>query len=178
MAVSIERFRDVLGRLAGGVCVVTTRGPDGQPRGLTATSVCSVSLEPPLVLVCLASSSRTHDAIGASGVFAVNFLGAADAEVADRFAGADEEKFAGLASREEATGAPLLSRGLGYCDCVVTQRIPAGDHTVFIGQVEAAAASGSVADPGLPLLHYRGAYLPALDDGTPGDAHAGDSDGG
>lgn len=161
MTVSAELFRDVLGCLAGGVCVIATREPGGAPRGLTATAVCSVSLEPPLVLVCLGSGSATRDAIAASGLFAVTFLGARDAPLADRFAGDDEDKFEGVPTRELATGAPVLETGLGCCDCVVVQEVAAGDHTVFIGRVEAADVAER-ADLG-PLLRYRGAYL------APGD---------
>jgi flavin reductase (DIM6/NTAB) family NADH-FMN oxidoreductase RutF len=161
MTVSAERFRDVMGCLAGGVCVIAARELEGRPRGLTATAVCSVSLDPPLVLVCLDSGSHTHDAITTSGFFAVTFLGGQDSSVANRFAGDDEDKFEGVATREMATGAPVLEAGLGYCDCVVVKEVAAGDHTVFIGRVEAAdlseRAEGSVA----PLLHYRGAYLMA-----------------
>ncbi|MEJ2320170.1 MAG: flavin reductase family protein [Gemmatimonadales bacterium] len=161
MTVSAERFRDVLGWLAGGVCVIATRDREGRPRGLTATAVCSVSLDPPLVLVCLSSGSRTHDAITASGFFAVTFLGAQDSSVADRFAGDDQDKFGGVPTREMVTGAPVLEAGLACCDCVVVKEVAAGDHTVFFGRVEAAdisePADGSVA----PLLRYRGAYLMA-----------------
>jgi flavin reductase (DIM6/NTAB) family NADH-FMN oxidoreductase RutF len=152
MTVSAERFRDVLGCLAGGVCVIATREPEGRPRGLTATAVCSVSLDPPLVLVCLSSGSHTHDAITASGVFAVTFLGAPDSSVADRL-------------REMATGAPVLEAGLGYCDCVVVKEVAAGDHTVFIGRVEAAGISERAEGYVAPLLHYRGTYLMAADTG-------------
>ena len=157
MAVSADRFREALGRLAGGVCVVTTRGEDGRWYGLTATAVCAVSLEPPLVLACLGSSSRTGRAIEELGCFAVNFLGTDDAAIADRFASDSEDKFEEIACRAEATGAPVLDAGLGYCDCVVVNRVLAGDHTVFIGRVEAAAATGDP-EAGLPLLHYRSAY--------------------
>lgn len=160
MTVSADQFRDVLGRLAGGVCVIATREPDGRPRGLTATAVCSVSLQPPLMLICVGSGSKTHDAIRASGFFAVNFLGARDAVIADRFATDDENKFDELPTREATTGAPILEAGLAYCDCVVVETVPAGDHSVFIGRVESAALSAdSALQRQLPLLHYRGTYL-------------------
>jgi flavin reductase (DIM6/NTAB) family NADH-FMN oxidoreductase RutF len=159
MSVSTERFRDVLGCLAGGVCVIATRDPEGLPRGLTATAVCSVSLDPPLVLVCLDSGSQTHAAITTSGFFAVTFLGAEDSSVAERFAGDDEDKFRGVPTGERITGAPVLEAGLGYCDCAVVKEVAAGDHTVFIGRVEAAGLSERAGGSVAPLLHYRGAYL-------------------
>jgi flavin reductase (DIM6/NTAB) family NADH-FMN oxidoreductase RutF len=161
MTVSAERFREVLGHLAGGVCVIATREPEGRARGLTATAVCSVSLDPPLLLVCLDASSKTHDAITASGFFAVTFLGAQDSPIADRFASGAEDKFGSIPTREMATGAPILDAGLGYCDCVVVNSVTAGDHTVFIGRVETADISERVGGSVTPLIHYRGEYLPA-----------------
>jgi flavin reductase (DIM6/NTAB) family NADH-FMN oxidoreductase RutF len=177
MTVSADRFRDVLGRLAGGVCVVTARGRSGRPRGLTATAVCSVSLDPPLVLSCLARDSRTHRAIEISGHYAVNFLGAGDRQLAKRFAGDAEDKFSGLEPTTGRTGAPLLPTALGFCDCVVVDRLLAGDHTVFIGRVEAAGTlAGVPAGTAPPLLRYRGSYATV---GKIGDAEgeaSGDGD--
>lgn len=157
MPVSADRFREVLGRLASGVCVVTTRDAGGLPHGMTATAVCAVSIEPPLVLACIGSGSRTHDAIQRSGCFAVNLLGAGGAAIADTFASTGEAKFEDVESRDEITGAPVLDAALGYCDCQVVDRVTAGDHTVFIGRVESASAIDSTADT-LPLLHYRSSY--------------------
>ena len=156
MAVSPDRFRDVLGRLAGGVAIVTSRHGDGSPSGLTATAVCSVSLVPPLVLACLDVEANTHRAIRESGIFALNLRAEDDAELARRFGGSGEEKFDGLATTRAATGAPLLESGLGYCDCSVVQAVEAGDHTLFIGRVEAAASRGP-ADPS-PLVYVHGRY--------------------
>lgn len=157
MPVSPDRFRDVLGRLASGVCVVTARDSSGLPHGMTATAVCAVSIEPPLVLACIGSRSRTHSAIQSSGCFAVNLLGARSTTIADTFASKAIEKFGRIESREEVTGAPVLDAALGYCDCRVVDRVIAGDHTIFIGRVEAAAeTSRSVGD--LPLVHYRSSY--------------------
>lgn len=173
MTVSAERFRDVLGCLAGGVCVIATREPEGRARGLTATAVCSVSLDPPLVLVCLDAGSSTHDAIIASGIFAVTFLGAPDSSIADRFASDTEDKFGGVPTREMATGAPILEAGLGYCDCVVVRAVTAGDHTVFIGRVEAADTSERAEGTVAPLLHYRGEYLLAAGTERGSDRSAG-----
>lgn len=156
MGVSPDRFRDVLGRLAAGVAIVTSRQPDGSPSGMTATAVCSVSLVPPLVLACLDVGANTHRAVGSSGVFAVHLLAEGEAELARRFGGEGEEKFDGLAVSRAVTGAPLLAVGLGYCDCSVDRSLDAGDHTVFIGRVEAAGTRGPVGCP--PLVYYRGRY--------------------
>lgn len=156
MAVSADRFRDVLGRLAAGVAVVTSRHADGSPSGMTATAVCSVSLAPPLVLACLDLGANTHRAVEASGIFAVNLLAGGDAGLARRFSGERGGKFRGLAVAEAVTGAPLLERGLGYCDCSVVEAVPAGDHTIFVGRVEAAATHAP--EDGGPLLYYLGRY--------------------
>lgn len=156
MSVTEERFREVLGHLAGGVSVVTTREPAGDPCGLTATAVCSVSLRPPLVLVSIERTTNTHRCLRAAGFYAVNLLGGGDAEIARRFATESDGKFGGVAYREGTTGAPLLEEGLGYCDCSVVRRVPAGDHTIFIGEVEEASLrdrSGRA-----PLVYHRGDY--------------------
>lgn len=170
MTVSAGQFRHVLGRLAGGVCVIAARGPDGRPRGLTATAVCSVSLEPPLILVCVGSDSNTHDAIQGSGFFTVTFLAAGDTAIADRFAADDEHKFDELPIRTAATGAPVLDAGLAYCDCTLVNAVPAGDHSVFIGRVESAELSAAHGGrTRRPLLHYRGTYLSGPEGEGPAD---------
>lgn len=161
LTVSPERFRLVLGRLAAGVSVVTSRDEEGGRHGLTATSVCSVSLEPPLVLVVLEKDANTHAIVERSGLFAVNFLGREQREVAERFATTPDDKFEGLSPGEAPTGAPILEEALAWLDCVVVRSVPAGDHTVFIGRVEAA----DLGDPpsGLPLVRYAGRWADLCD---------------
>lgn len=156
MSVTETRFRDVMGHLAGGVAVVTSRAPDGARCGLTATAVCSVSLDPPLVLVSVDRDSRTHEAIGASGLYGINLLAAGQEELARRFATKDRDKFSGLELRTASTGAPVLASCLGYLDCEVVREVPAGDHTLFVGRVEAAAIQGD--DVGEPLIYHLGRY--------------------
>lgn len=124
---------------------------------MTATAVCAVSIDPPLVLACIGSRSRTHGAVESSGFFAVNLLQAGATALADTFASGAEEKFDLVDCHEDATGAPVLEAVLGYCDCEVVDRVTAGDHTIFIGRVESAAASDDAADH-LPLLHFRRSY--------------------
>lgn len=150
-----SEFRRVMGHFTTGVCVVTTRDPSGAPCGLTASAVCSVSLEPTLILVCVERGANSHDCIRASGAFAVSVLEQDRGETLSRhFAGADaERKFDGIAHRAESTGAPVLEAALAWLDCRVTQEVAAGDHTIFIGEVLAADAR-----EGSPLLYYRGGY--------------------
>lgn len=144
-----------MGHFASGVAVVTTVRPDGEPCGLTANAVCSVSLDPVLLLVCVEKGADSHDCIVGSGRFAVNVLADAGGEsLSRRFATWEvEDKFRGVAWREERTGAPVLEDALAWLDCRVSQAIPAGDHTVFLGEVEAADAR-----EGTPLVYYRGGY--------------------
>lgn len=156
MSVTETRFRHVMGHLAGGVAVVTSRASGGGRCGLTATAVCSVSLDPPLVLVSVDRDSRTHVAIEASGVYAVNLLSADQEELAEKFATKDPDKFAGLELRTASTGAPVLAGCLGYLDCEVARDVPAGDHTLFVGRVEAAAIQGEGVDE--PLIYHLGRY--------------------
>lgn len=155
MAVAADEFREALARLAGGVTVVTSQGPNESPHGLTATAVTSVSLEPPLVMACIDRRSRTHAAIEASGVFALNFLRGSQEELARRFAGARDDKFADVGSYTATTGAPILEGCLAYCDCSLEQSVTAGDHTLFVGRVHAV---GTAEVEGRPLVYYRGRY--------------------
>lgn len=150
-----SEFRRILGHFPSGVTVVTTNTGSGSPCGLTANAFCSVSLEPPLVLVCVEHGADSHDCIQRSGVFAVNVLEEEHGEtLSRRFAAWDvEEKFTGVAYRRERTGAPILSAALAWLDCAVRQEVSAGDHTIFIGEVLEADAH-----EGRPLLYYRGGY--------------------
>lgn len=157
MPVPEARFRSVLAHLAGGVAVVTSVGPDGAPCGLTATAVCSVSLDPPLVLASIDRGSHTHGGITGSGLYAINLLSAGQEDLAGRFATERPDKFAGLDVETDATGAPLLRAVIGYLDCTVVRDVPAGDHTVFLGRVEAArlrTEEGAAA----PLVYHLGRY--------------------
>jgi flavin reductase (DIM6/NTAB) family NADH-FMN oxidoreductase RutF len=150
-----SQFRRVMGHFAAGVAVVTTLRPDGSPAGLTVSAVCSVSLEPTLILVCVDRASESHAAIAASGVFAVNVLQEGEGETLARRFGTSRgaEKFVGLAFRAERTGAPVLDASLAWLDCRLHQAHDAGDHTIFVGEVEAADTR-----EGTPLLYYRGGY--------------------
>jgi 3-hydroxy-9,10-secoandrosta-1,3,5(10)-triene-9,17-dione monooxygenase reductase component len=154
MNVDPDEFRRVLGHFVTGVTVLTTRDAVGAPAGLTVNAFASVSLEPPLVLVCVDRDSDTHDLIEAAGFFAVNVLADDQERISRRFA-VDEKgrKFDGLAWRDELTGAPILDDALAWVDCHVRSSCDGGDHTVWIGEVAAGDAR-----EGVPLLFYRGGY--------------------
>jgi flavin reductase (DIM6/NTAB) family NADH-FMN oxidoreductase RutF len=154
--VTPDDFKSVMRRWASTVNVITTRA-DEMIYGLTATAFSSLSAEPPLVFVCINRKTRTHPLIESSGIFCVNFLAADMKHVSDRFAGRvpDEERFKDLAHRSVATGAPVLLDAIAYLDCRVHAAHAAGDHTIFIGMVQASA----VQKPDeAPLTYYNGKY--------------------
>jgi flavin reductase (DIM6/NTAB) family NADH-FMN oxidoreductase RutF len=156
MAVDIQTFRSVMSRFATGVTVVTT-AVSKQRFGMTVNAFCSVSLDPPLVLICIEHSSHVHDALVESGVFAVNFLSSAQEQLSACFAGNSVERhsnFCGVTSHTVATGAPVFDDCLGFVDCRIVATYPGGDHTIILGQVEAQDAV-----EGEPLLYYRSHYL-------------------
>lgn len=148
-------FRRVMGHFATGVAVVTSCRDDGSAAGLTVSAVSSVSLTPVMILVCVDRGSQTHAWIEQSGRYAVNFLEEGRGEtLARRFAESDpEDRFRGTAWHAEHTGAPVLDDALAWMDCRVSAAVPAGDHTVFLGEVLSADAR-----EGTPLLYYRGGY--------------------
>ena len=155
MRLAPETFREVMGRLAGGVTIVTARDAAGEPRGFTATAVCSVSLDPPLVLVCVGLDAHTLPAIRVAGRYVLNFLPSGDASRADRFAGAEEAKFEGVEWAPATGGSPVLGGSLAWVECDVEREVEAGDHTVFIGRVTDA---GLELPDGTPLIHFGRRY--------------------
>lgn len=152
MGIDQAEFRHVLGHFASGVTVVTARNGDIR-RGITVSSFCSLSLEPPLVLICIDHTTTSHELIRAAGSFAVNIL-AEDGEWLSRhFASRETDKFAAVRYRDGAGGAPLLIDALAHLECRVVDQFPGGDHTIFVGEVLRADAR-----EGKPLLYYRSGY--------------------
>src|SRR4051812_41158175 len=149
-----RRFRDVLGRFASGVTVITAIG-GGAPVGLTCQSVSSVSLNPPLVLFIPAKTSRAWPAIQRSGKFCVNFLASEQAELSNQMASKGIDKFAGVSWRPApATGSPVIAGTLGFVDCQIHSVHEAGDHYVVIGRVVDLGTHESEQ----PLLFFEGQY--------------------
>ena len=153
MAIEKQEFRKVLGSFAAGVTVVTTVGTDGNRYGLTATAFTSVSLDPPLVLVCVDKNTESYPHLMEGKSFAVNFLSADQQDVSNRFAKSGGDKFEIVETRTVATGAPVLAGTLAFVDCEITERVEGGDHTIFIGRVEAAESSDKD-----PLVYFSGGY--------------------
>lgn len=153
--VTAEQFRLGMRCLAGAVNIVTAAHA-GHRHGMTATAVCSATVEPPTVLVCVNRSSATHAAIAGSGSFCVNVLRAEDADLANAFSGRKpgEARFRMREWVELATGAPALVGALASADCRVARSLDHGTHTVFLGDV----LSLVVGKKGNSLLYAGGQY--------------------
>ncbi|HJU75727.1 MAG TPA: flavin reductase family protein [Gemmatimonadaceae bacterium] len=154
MSLDRDAFRSVLGRFASGITVITTCDAAGRDHGMTVSAFCSVSLTPPLVLVCIAQNADMYGVLQEASHFTVNILASHQEAISRRFADLDaEQRFEGVGFRRGKFGAPVLHDILAYVECTVVNRYDAGDHGVVIGEVEHAAARDD-----RPLLYYRGGY--------------------
>jgi 3-hydroxy-9,10-secoandrosta-1,3,5(10)-triene-9,17-dione monooxygenase reductase component len=149
-----QALRDVLGTFTTGVTVVSCRLPDRRPLGVTANSFTSVSLDPPLVLVCLRRSGRSGRAIVDAGVFAVNVLQARQQGAAAAFSELARSAKGDLWSWT-ASGVPVLKQSLATIICAVHEVIEGGDHDIIVGAVRDASCEQQ---PCEPLIYYRGQY--------------------
>jgi flavin reductase (DIM6/NTAB) family NADH-FMN oxidoreductase RutF len=152
MAIDEAGFRKAMSFFASGVTVVTTES-GGVPFGMTVSAFSSLSLAPPLVLICIEKSTRIHDAIPKAERFAVNILRAGQEALSNAFASRADDRFAGVALREGKLKIPILSEALAIVECRLHASLPGGDHTIFVGEVVAADIG-----EGEPLLYYRGGY--------------------
>ena len=155
MPVSGDDLRRAMGRFATGVTVFTLLDADGAPRGFTVNSLASVSLDPPLVLVCVDLTAQIHSCFRRDRNFVINILSEDQEEISSRFASKIEDKFEGVSHRPGRLGPPRIDGCIGYLECRIMGDFPGGDHTIFIGKVEDAAAG---ARDGKPLLFYEGKY--------------------
>lgn len=154
MPVSREEFRAALGRFASGVTIITTRDAGGRLHGITVSAFCSLSLEPPLISVCIEKTTFSHYAFLESAAFVVNILDANQRTLSDRFASRIPDKFAGVSFRSGIDDLPVLSGALANLECVLVNHFDAGDHTIFVGQIE----KSFVSDAGEPLVYFHGGY--------------------
>lgn len=158
-------FRDVMGRFATGVSVMTTVH-EGAIHGMTASAVAAVSLEPLLALVCVERETNMRVLLGSSGVFALSFLHEDDEGIAVHFADPyrplGEEQFAAIDHHRAVTGAPVLDGAIGYVDCELWDRHDGGDHEIVVGEVVGLG----LRDPPDPLLFFRGAYRSLRPEGS------------
>lgn len=153
MAFDSKLQRQVFGQFATGVTVVTT-GTGADRTGLTANAVCSLSLNPPLVLVSIDLRSTTRDEIRRNNSFALSILSDQQREASQRFATPGPKDFSGLGWQTAETGAPILEGALAWVDCRLHSVLPGGDHEIFVGEIVA----GGVSEGGNPLLYFAGKY--------------------
>ncbi|MEO0362226.1 MAG: flavin reductase family protein [Pseudomonadota bacterium] len=149
-----KALRDAFGAFMTGVTIVTARDPGGELAGLTANSFTSVSLDPPLLLVCLARRSQSLLIIQRAGGFAVNILAESQQDLSNRFARPSDDRFDGVDWAPGPFGAPILSGVCGWFDCRLHDQVTAGDHVILIGKVEGFDHAG-----GAPLGYARGGYF-------------------
>ena len=148
-----QTFRRVMGQFATGITVVTALDREGRNCGMTVNSFTSVSLDPPLVLVCVDKRLEFFKVITETSQFNVNFLSQAQADLSRRFATKGIDKFAGVEHRQGRMGAPLLTETLGHLECSRYDLLPGGDHVIVIGKVEHLASTD-----GEPLLYFSSSY--------------------
>ena len=153
MSISKDEFRAALGRFASGVTVVTVRDSNGNQHGITVSAFCSVSLEPPLILVCIDKSAGSSRAFKKDEFFAVHILREGQQHYSDRFASYLPDKFSGLEVAETADGLLLLKDALAILECRLVGAYDGGDHTIFVGQVENSYISDDK-----PLIYFHGSY--------------------
>src|SRR3954449_8239317 len=151
-SLSSDEFREVISHFASGVTVVTALH-DGRADGTTASAVTSLSLEPPMLLVCMNKLSETGRAVAHSKRFGVNILGANQVDLAERFARKGGDKFAGVPVTPGKWGEPLFDEALATLECHVAEETTGGTHYVFLAEVESGTARG-----GAPLAYFRGEF--------------------
>jgi flavin reductase (DIM6/NTAB) family NADH-FMN oxidoreductase RutF len=148
-----KELRRLMGQFATGVTIITTRDDTGRPYGLTANAFTSLSLDPPLVLICIDRQAETFSHFYASRCFVVNVLTEGQTDLSSRFAKSGGFKFEGLAYETNASGVPILDGTLAHIECALVETHDAGDHVIHVGQVENFAVRG-----GEPLLFFQGRY--------------------
>ena len=153
MAISNDEFRAALSRFASGVTVVTTKDLSGKPHGITVSAFSAVSLDPPLVLICIDKSTASHYAFEETGRFAVNILHEDQITISAQFASPLLDKFDGVSFSEGIEGVPVLEDALVNLECRLKYAHEGGDHTIFVGEIERA----TVRD-GKPLVYFYGDY--------------------
>ena len=168
MPIDRQVFFEVMASFPSGVAVVTTLTADGTPRGLTTTAVCSVSADPPTILVCVDLGSRTLAALRARGRFVVNFIGGGRSELGLLFASKEEDKFARVAWRPTASGIPLLHLDvLAWAECSTVHELEVGDHVLLVAAVDDGEVQPEL-EP--PLMYYRrswGVWSPTQEPADP-----------
>jgi flavin reductase (DIM6/NTAB) family NADH-FMN oxidoreductase RutF len=153
MPIEKNELRRVMGHFATGVTVITTFSKEGKLHGLTANAVSSLSLEPPLLIICVDKKAESYASFEESGAFTVNILADDQEDISRRFAVSGGEKFEGVAYRRGANGAPILSGALAHLECKLYASYEGGDHTIYLGLIDEAETREVK-----PLLFFRGGY--------------------
>lgn len=153
MAIGKDEFRAALGRFASGVTVITSRDKEGKAHGITVSAFSSVSLEPPLVLICVEKNTGTHYALTDTEFFAVSILREDQQFLSERFASFIADKFDGVETIESVHNLPMLADALVNLECRLVNSYVAGDHTIFVGEVEQA-----LINDGSPLIYFMSEY--------------------
>jgi flavin reductase (DIM6/NTAB) family NADH-FMN oxidoreductase RutF len=154
--ITADQFRHAVGHFATGVTVVTSIGADGEPVGTTANAVSSLSLDPPLMLVCFDRASQTLSAIRGHGAFVINVLAAPQRHLSGNFARrGPDAAWQGVRHRPGHTGSPRIEGVLAALECTMEYCLPGGDHEIVVGRVRDAETAGKGV---APLMYWRGAY--------------------
>ncbi len=153
MQIDKDLFRAVLGRFASGVTIVTTVDRDGRDQGMTVSAFSSLSLDPPLVLVCIDHGASLWPVLETANHFAINILASGQEALSRRFSSREGERFEGIGFSRGSTGVALLDDTLAAVECTITARIAQGDHSILVGSVDYGIARDLQ-----PLLYYRGGY--------------------
>jgi flavin reductase ActVB len=168
VAITRQSFFEIMASFPSGVAIVTTTSPDGVPRGLTTTAVCSVSAHPPTVLVCVDLGSRTLEALRARRRFVVNFVGQGRSQLGLLFASKADDKFGRVSWRTTESGLPLLHEdSLAWAECCTMHDLEVGDHVLLVARVEDGGVRPEL-EP--PLMYYRrswGVWSPAHEPSEP-----------
>jgi len=153
MSLDPDAFRAVMGRFASGVTVVTATDEAGSAYGMTVSAFASVSLLPPLVVMCIDHVASLHDTLANAPFFAVNILASSQEPIARRFADTGAQRFEGIGYRNGENSVPILNDVLAFVECKRVSSTEAGDHTIIVGETVAASMRDA-----RPLLYYRGGF--------------------
>jgi len=153
MPVTNDDFKAALANFASGVTVVTTKDSAGRLHGITVSAFCSVSLDPPMVLICIEKTTGSHYAFGESGAFVVNVLGEHQSNVSEHFATTIDEKFGRIEHTLNEDGVPVLTGAIATLRCKLRHSLDGGDHSIFVGFVEDVIVTG-----GQPLIYFNRDY--------------------
>ncbi len=151
--ISKDEFRHALGRFASGVTIITTKDAAGNLHGITVSAFCSVSLDPPLILICIDKYTGSHHAFEENEFFAVNILREDQQHFSDQFASPLPDKFKDIEFYENQNGVPVLKDALANLECRRVNAHDNGDHTIYVGAIERATVTD-----GEPLVYFHGTY--------------------